>query len=225
MNDRYSAVVRALTGILLALGAIPAMAQAVALKAGTDGAGVEFEVGISPQLGVRLQLDGGSISHHLNKTNVDYDARYRFSNAQALVDWHPFAGAWRVSAGLVYNGNKFDLNALPSAGTFTINGNAYPSASVGALQGTLDYSKVNPYFGTGWGISPKGHGLFGSVDLGVQLQPQHVSLNVTCGAPILGTPACSQLAADVAAEQARLQDQTHVLRVWPVIQLGIGWRF
>ena len=213
--------------LLAALGASggAALAQAVALKGGTDGVGVELEYGISPHFGARLQLDGGSISRHLNKTTVDYDARYRFTNAQALIDWHPLAGAWRLSTGLIYNGNKLDLNATPSGGTYTLNGTAYPAAEVGALQGTLDYTKVNPYLGTGWGISPGGHGFFGSIDLGVQWQPQHVSLQVTCGASIVATPACTQLAADALAEQARLQDQTHVLRLWPVLQLGIGWRF
>jgi len=215
----------AFAAALMSLSTVPASGQAVAVKAGTDGIGLEFEYGIGSVLGARLQLDAGSLSHHLNKTNVDYDARLKFSNALALLDWHPLAGAWRLSTGLVFNDNKFDLTATPSAGSFTINGNTYPSSSVGSLHGSLDYTKVNPYFGTGWGISPHGGGLFGSVDLGVQFQPNHVSLNVTCGASIQGTPACNQLASDVAAEQARLQDQTHSLRLWPVIQAGIGWRF
>jgi outer membrane receptor protein involved in Fe transport len=218
-------LIEVLAATWLSLAAASAFGQAIAVKAGTDGAGLELEYGISAHFGARLQIDGASISRHLNKTSVDYDARLKFSNVQALIDWHPLAGAWRLSTGLVYNNNKVDLTATPSGGTFTINGNTYPAASVGSLQGTLDFTKVNPYFGTGWGISPRGHGLFGSIDLGVQWQPNHVSLSATCGAAIQGTPACSQLATDVVAEQAKLQQQTHFLRAWPVIQLGIGWRF
>jgi uncharacterized membrane protein len=216
---------QALAAAALTLAAASAMAQAVAIKAGTDGAGVEFEYGIGRHFGARLEIDGGSLSRHLNKTSVDYDARLRFANARALVDWHPFGGSWRVSTGIVYNDNKIDLNAAPSGGTLTINGTQYPAASVESLQGTLSYSKIGPYVGTGWGISPKGSGLFASLDLGAQLQPNHVSLSATCGAAIVGTPACSQLAGDVAAEQVRLQEQTHAFRVWQVIQAGIGWRF
>jgi len=215
---------RALIACLSSLAAASSFAQAVAVKAGTDGAGLEFQYGVSEHFGARLQVDGGSISHNIKKTDVQYDARLRFANALALADWHPLAGAWRLSAGLVYNDNKFRLNAVPTGGTFTINGNTYPATDVASLQGTLGYSKVGPYLGTGWGISPRGAGLFGSVDLGVQWQPNHVSLNAACGAPIQGTAACSLLQSDVAAEQARLQDQTRILHLWPVIQLGIGWR-
>jgi len=214
-----------LAASLLSLAAASACGQSVAVKAGTEGFGLEFELGLSDHFGARLQLDGGSISRHINRTDVDYDARLRLSNALALADWHPLAGSWRISAGLAYNNDHFDLTGLASGGSFKINGNSYPAASVGSLQGSLDFTRLDPYVGTGWGISPRGHGLFGSIDMGLQYQPSHVSLRVACGLPIQGTPACGQLASDVAAEQARLQNQTHSLRYWPVLELGIGWRF
>jgi hypothetical protein len=225
MRSPIHPITGALVAATLSLAAGSTFAQAISAKVGTDGAGVELEYGIASHFGARLGIDGGSISHTIDKTSVVYDGRLRFSNVQALADWHPFAGSWRVSAGLVYNDNKVDLTARPSSGTLKINGNTYQAASVGSLQGTLSFTKVNPYIGTGWGISPRGHGFFGTFDLGFQWQPNNVSLTGTCGPAIQGTALCTQLGADVAAEQARLQDQTHFLRLWPVTQLGIGWRF
>ena len=215
----------ALFAAALSLAGTLAQGQALAVKAGTYGVGLELEYGLNSHFGARLQLDGGSISHSINKTSVDYNGHIRFENALALADWHPSAGSWRMSAGLVYNNNRIDLTGVPSSGTFTINHNAYPAASVGSLRGTLDFNKVAPYLGTGWGISPRGAGFFGSLDLGVLWQPQHLSLTATCGAAIQGTPACNQLQTDTATEQTKLQDQTHVFRWWPVLQVGIGWRF
>ena len=215
----------ALVAAALSMATTCAWGQAVAVKGGTYGVGVELEYGLGSRFGARLQLDGGTISHSLNKTSVDYDGHFRFKNALALADWHPFAGSWRMSAGFVYNDNRIDLTAKPTNGSFTINGNTYPAASVGSLHGTLDFNKVSPYLGTGWGISPSGKGFFGSVDLGVIWQPQNVSLTGVCGAPILSTPACNQLQIDVAAEQASLQEQTDAFRWWPLLQLGFGWRF
>jgi len=225
MNHPFRPAMRTLAAVALAGVAGAASAQAVAIKAGTEGAGLEFQYGIGDHFGARLLIDGGTISHHLNKTDVDYDARLRFSNLLALIDWHPYAGSWRFSAGMVFNNNKLDLNGTPSGGTYTLNGTQYPASSVGSLRGTLEFTKLNPYLGTGWGISPRGRGFFGSLDLGIQLQPNHVSLSATCGAAIAATPTCVQLGSDVAAEQARLQDETRSLRYWPVIELGIGWRF
>jgi hypothetical protein len=225
MKAAYRSLIVALFAAALSLEGTSARGQALAVKAGTYGAGLEFEYGLSSHLGARLQLDGGSISHRVNKTSVDYGGRFRFENALALADWHLFASSWRMSAGLAYNNNRIDLNGVPSSGTFTINGNTYPAASIGSLRGTLAFRKVAPYLGTGWGISPSGAGFFGSLDLGVLWQPQHVSLTATCGAPIQGTLACNRLQADTAAEQVRLEDRTHVFRWWPLVQLGIGWRF
>ena len=215
---------RALIAAWLSLTAGSAFGQGIALKAGTDGAGLEFQYAIGDHFGARLQFDYGVIPHSLHETSVDYDARLRFANALGLVDWHPLGGVWRVSGGMVYNLNTYDLSARPSSGTFTINGNTYPASEIG-LRGRLNFSRAIPYLGTGWGTSPHGHGLFGSVDLGLQYQNHHVSLVGTCGPAIQGTATCSQLATDVATEQARLQDKTSSLKFWPVAQVGIGWRF
>jgi len=225
MKAAFLSPIAVVFAAVLSLAGTSAWGQALAVKAGTYGAGVEFEYGLGTHFGARLQVDGGSISHRLNKTSVEYHGHVRFENALALADWHPFGDSWRMSAGLVYNNNRVDLTGAPSNGTFTINGNTYPAASVHSLSGTLDFRKVAPYLGTGWGISPRGAGFFGTLDLGVLWQPQHTSLTATCGASIQGTPACNQLQSDTAAEQANLQDQTHVFRWWPVLQLGIGWRF
>ncbi len=216
---------RGLLAACLSLAAGVASGQGIALKAGTDGAGLELQYALGDHFGARLQVDGGTVSHNLTESSVDYHARLRFSNALALADWHPFGGIWRVSGGVVYNKNKFDLTGQPSSGTFTLNGNTYPAAEIGSLQGRLSFNRAAPYAGTGWGTSPHGHGLYGSVDLGVQFQPNHVSLTAVCGTAIQGTATCTQLGTDVAAERVKLQDKTDRLRYWPLAQVGIGWRF
>jgi hypothetical protein len=225
MRTAIRLIVHALAGATLSLAAASAFAQAIAAKIGSDGAGGELTVGIASRFGARLQVYGGVLSHTINKTNIVYDGKLKFSNTQAMADFHPLGGSWRLSVGLVYDDNKVELNARPSSGTYTINGHTYPASSVGSLQGSMTFSHASPYIGTGWGISPRGRGFFGTVDLGFRYAPNHVSLVASCGPPIQGTPACTQLTADAAAEQSRLEDQTHYVRLWPVGQFGIGWRF
>jgi outer membrane receptor protein involved in Fe transport len=225
MKTRTCLIVKALAGAALSLAAASSFAQAIAAKVGSDGAGGELEFGIARRFGVRFQAYGGVLSHTINKTQIVYDGKLKFSNEQVMFDWHPLAGSWRLSAGLVYDDNKVDLTARPSSGTFTLNGHSYPAASVGSLQGSMTFSHVSPYLGLGWGISPRGRGFFGTIDLGFRYAPNHVLLTASCGAAIQGTPVCSQLAADAAAEQSHLEDETHYVRLWPVGQFGIGWRF
>ncbi len=50
-----------------------------------------------------------------------------------------------------------------------------------------------------------------------------VRLNVTCD---MGNPAlCAQLADDVAAEEAELQRDADDVKYWPVLSLGVSYKF
>ena len=52
------------------------------------------------------------------------------TNVDALVDWYPLAAnRFRLTAGALYNGNKFDARGKPNAaGQFTLNGHTCSAA-------------------------------------------------------------------------------------------------
>ncbi len=71
----------------------------VLLKAGTLGAGLDVSVGMSESLGLRLQANALSYEDDFTESDVDYSADLKLQSAGLLLDWHPFSGVFRVSAG------------------------------------------------------------------------------------------------------------------------------
>jgi hypothetical protein len=50
-----------------------------------------------------------------------------------------------------------------------------------------------------------------------------VTLDVTCNAP--NATLCAQLATDAAAEQGELQDDADGYKYWPVLAIGVSYKF
>lgn len=219
---------RFVAGALFLLAVSPAAWAdvGVLLKAGTLGAGLDVSKGIGDTLGLRLQANAFSFDEDITESNVEYKAELDLRSAGVLLDWHPFSGVFRVSAGAYWNGNETSATGRPTGGTYEINGVTYPSSSIGSLEGQIDFDSVAPYFGIGWASAPKaGRGMTFSFDLGVLYQGEpNVGLTAACGAAL---PAlqCTQLQNDVAAEQASLQEELSDYKFHPVVSIGIGYRF
>lgn len=210
---------------LAAAAAAPAGAQSIAVKGGTTGIGAELGYGLSPMFGLRANLMGGSLSRDEEDSGVRYEGKVKMNSGALLLDLHPFSGTFRLSAGLVFNNNKFDGSATPVSGTIEINNVSYPAADVGNLTAAVRFDKTAPYVGLGWGSSPKSSGgLFFSIDLGAFLSKPTATLTGNCG-PSVPPLACSQLQADIRAEQVQLQDSIDDFKAWPVLTLGLGYRF
>lgn len=214
----------ALATLLVAAGA-PAVAQTVAAKGGTTGLGAEIAVPLTERFATRLWANGGSLSRDQTESGIRYDAKLKFGTAFALADLHPFAGSFRLSAGLAYNDNRFDFTGRGDGSTIEINGVPYNSADVGTLDGRVRFDKTSPYLGIGWGSAPRGAAGFGpTVDLGVMFQRTRASLTGTCG-PSLPAPACTQLQNDLRAEEVQFRDAVDDFKAYPVLSLGLSYRF
>lgn len=215
-------------GILLALSTM-GVAQAdtgITASLGTTGAGLHISLPVMSKMNVRFGVNGLSHSQDGNTDDVDYDFKLKLSTVDALLDYFPMDGAFRLSGGISYNGNKIEVNGRPSAaGTYTLNDHVYPAAAVGSLNGQVDFRNVAPYLGIGWGnavAKDKGWGL--SSDIGVLFQgsPKTALTNQGCTAP---TAVCGQIAADVAAENRALADETSDFKAYPVVRIGVSYKF
>lgn len=201
-----------------------AQAQGVAGQISSAGIGADVSYGLHPMFGLRAKLYGGSLSRDFTESGIRYDAKLKFNSITALADFHPFAGGFRLSAGLMANSTKFDLTGKAESGTIEINGVRYNAADVGTVHGRVSFD-TSPYLGLGWGTAPTGGtGVFFSSDFGVLFQKTKASLTGACG-PSLPAPACTQLQSDLRAEEQQFRDAVDDFKLYPLLSVGVGYRF
>ena len=189
-------------------------------RVGTLGYGLEISAGVSDKLSLSAGFNNISRSRQDKSGDVDYDFDLRLRSAEVLANYHPFAGAFRLRAGVLFNRNEFGLTGKPGASGYDFNGTTYTEAEVGTLTGKLSFNKSAPYIGLGWGNRPNGSwGV--TFDLGAVYQGKpKLGLEATGG-----TAPPPTLAADLEAERQQAEDDLSSFKWWPVIQLGLYFRF
>lgn len=203
-----------------------AMNHDLSLSAGTTGVSLHVSTPLNDRFSLRV---GGSLLERGKSErtrSVDYDFQLRLRTIDVLFDYYPTDHGLRLTGGLMFNGNRIDAAGLPNAsGSYLINNRHYSAAEAGRLDGRIDFRKLAPYLGIGWGRKPqadKGWGV--AVDMGAMLQGRPRVALATSGCS-LPQPMCAQLAEDVNVERASLSDKVDSFRVYPVIRAGVTYRF
>jgi hypothetical protein len=186
--------------------------------------GVHLSVPVQPNVNARFGVNAMNYSYSDNTSDVDYDFKLKLQTFDALLDWFPAGGGFRLSGGVVYNGNKVDARARSnSTGSYTFNGRTYTAADAGTVNGRIDFRKAAPYLGIGWGnalAKDKGWGF--SADLGVLFQGAPRTSMTSSGCTL---PDCSQLQSDITAENRKLNDEVDSFKAYPVIRFGVSYKF
>jgi hypothetical protein len=194
----------------------------VSAKIGTLGYGGDLTVGVLPQLNVRAGFNTFSFaintrddSEGATKISADLDLQ----TIPILLDWHPYAGGFRVSAGMVVNNNEVSLYAVPGD-TVKINDVEY---GLQHLDGKATFNQVAPYLGIGAGnAADTSSHLHFSCDFGVMFQGEaNIELHATASNPALQTI----LDADVEQQRKTSEDDVSVFKFYPVIAIGLSYTF
>ncbi|MBI3570290.1 MAG: hypothetical protein HY082_04195 [Gammaproteobacteria bacterium] len=208
------------TVLILALPVTVAYADVgVNLKAGTLGAGVELSKGLSDKFSVSLGFNTYNYKTSDTTSDISYDFKFELQSAALLANYHPFSGVFRLTGGVLYDNNELSLTGKPSGANYTINGVTYSSSAVGNLTGKLTFNKTAPYLGIGWGNRPNSR--FGlSADIGALYQGSpKLSLSAT------GALSDPVLAADLERERASAESDLSKYKWYPVLSLGMYFRF
>ncbi len=214
----------ALTGLLMVTGAdrLSAADIGASLKFGSPGFGGDMTVDISEKVNLRTGLNYFSLTIVPEEERADSEnitAELRLLTVPLLVDWHPFHGNFRLSAGLAWNGNKISASAKPGE-ELDFNDRAYMVAD---FYGEISFNRISPYLGFGYGNAVAGDSRWTlSLDIGVFYhgEPQ-VDAHATAAHPAL-QPAMDR---DLAKEVADLEDDLRPYRFYPVLTLGLSYRF
>jgi hypothetical protein len=177
---------------------------------GLGGLGVDLGYAIMPDfVNLRAGLNGGlnstgTITPDVTPYNYDLTTGYKTLG----LDWHPFGGSFRLSAGYAWSDIKLDLN---TTGTYT-----YGSQTVtGTAAAQIKYANA-PYLSLGWGNhAPTKGGLFFNTELGAMLTGQpDVTLSESTG---------TVTQANIDAERNKVRSDA--MGFFPIAKLGLGYTF
>lgn len=205
----------------------------VGATAGTLGAGLTVTVPVLPVLNARLWGTGLGFdvdvdiddSDGVPDNELEFDGDVTLGAVGGMLDYHPFANGLRFSLGVLYSLNKFDGDATCDVLACEVGGQPAVITQGDRLNGEVDYTGVAPYLGLGWGNAVDEDGrLTFSFDLGVMFTG---SPDVTVRCSQVSGGAAPQALCDAQADQEEddLEDEIGEFDVYPVLSIGLAYRF
>jgi len=150
-----------------------------------------------------------------------------------LLDWHPFAGKFFLSGGIVLNNSSIAISNKDTSATVNWNGNNYITKDM-HLNGEVKFQPFAPYLGMGWFAAPSSRGGFGfSAEFGVMYSgPPDINLTVNGQAANQNNPtnyfnvaADPTFQQDLTREEQKLEEDYKKYRFYPVLTLGVTYAF
>jgi len=194
---------------------------AVTGKVSTLGLGGEVTIPIVPNLNTRLGINAFGYDYRGTEGDIKYDLDLQLRSFSGLLDWHPFAGSFRLSGGLLVNQNELSAQARFTTDQL-IGGTIYRPAQIGTLRGSIGFDDLAPYVGIGWGnaVGEDKRWRF-VIDLGVVFQGSP-RVSLTADGLLAADPAFQ---ADLARERKELAEGLDAFRFYPVVAFGISYKF
>jgi hypothetical protein len=217
----------------------PFSALAVAVKVGTLGIGFDIATPLAKKFNLRAGASFFSYSPNITEDGINVNGTLTFRSGTANLDWFPFGNAFRVSPGVTfYNGNSLKAVAtVPGGQTFDLNDTTYTSSKADPVTGTFNVlfgNKAAPSLTIGTGnMLPRKAGKHWSVpfEFGAEFTSSPTLTLALAGSACDQFGNCSKIAtnpttqANVLAEQKKLQDDISPLQAFPIISIGLGYKF
>ena len=212
----------------------------VGLHGGTLGLGVNAGYDFSNDLAIRGLVNYFTLDFDKEKAGNKYEGELDLRSLGLVLDWHPFWGAFRVTGGGFLNRNR--LSASTQGMDLGIGLGTYDAD----LNFQMDFEKAVPYVGIGWTSGRGRGGLAFTADIGALFRSSpRVSAS---GRALGGAIECEfsvsrdgdaevhcpdgrvpdellKLGSNLQDEHQQLLDDLDKLKVYPVVSLGVSYRF
>lgn len=218
------------------------------VNVGTQGVGFNLGYEFNRYLKLRFRAAWLSYTYNTDWEDADVEAKLNGNNSGILLDVHPFAGKFRVSAGVNFNPLSVEADATMKNGalenlpekTYTWGGYDYVVKQVdgeASVHAQYKWRTAQPYLGIGWASDGDGdRSLYFSFDLGVNFMGSGNFSISTSGAQIWQKPAGAPDDQLKPVDNALLRDSVKEegkdffkiadkIYVYPVLQIGMGYRF
>jgi hypothetical protein len=216
---------------LLLLGS--PMAQAAdygfGVKVGTLGLGAEVTTHLTDKVSARFGANWFSFETEGTEDQIDYNVDLNLGSFAALLDWHPMAGRFHLTGGVLVNNNELKLKTS-GQDDYEIGNETYTGEL--HVKGVMNFRRTAPYVGLGWGMAPvkTGHWAL-AIELGLLYQGEP---RVDLTAEGTATRQSDGLVIDVTndpdfqenlvQEQKNLQDDLKDFKFYPVASIGIMYK-
>lgn len=203
----------------------PAMAQeassgiGVGVTGGTLGLGPEVNFR-SNNFGVRGSATFFGFGRSVESDGVEYDGDLKLRSFGGSVDFYPGGGGFRLSAGARISRNRVELEARPTSDV-EIGDEVFTPEEIGVLSGEIRANKVAPTLTVGYG-GGKDRGVYFGIDAGVMFQGSPKVRNLTTTGTLASDPTFQ---AELARERAEIEEDVDSFKIYPILQLGLGFRF
>lgn len=222
-------IIPVVSALALAALSVPAMALerpniSVGPSIGTTGLGGDISLRFNDHWGMNLGHQSFSHDTTYEDTDLTYDADLELETSSLTAEFYPMGNRFFIAAGVVKPDNYLSVNAVPTGGQYTFEGNTYDSSDVESISGNAGLGdSVSPYLGIGFkSNNEKGLGFFSEIGV-YQLDPS-ANLNATYSAT--ADPAVrAQLDQDLQKEENELEDSIDKFGLYPVAKMGIMYTF
>jgi hypothetical protein len=208
----------------------------IAFKANTLGAGIDIATPLSRSFNLRASANLFAFAYPFNIDGINYDAQFRFRSGQLSLDWFPEHGGFHISPGLLYFKNNLSSPAsVPAGQYFELGSQGFTNSVDDPLGGTasVTYSR---------NIAPTLMMGFSNI---IPRSGKHLSMPYEFGVAYTGTPrvnvalngtactyqGCFDAATNQEAQQSltqeiiKLNNELKYLPVYPIISMGLAYRF
>ena len=196
---------------------------AIGAALGTAGYGPFVILTASKNITATLGYTFFNFDYDTTSSDADYTGKLKLSNVQAILNWHPLAGAFHLSAGAFLSNNKISATGKPKGDTtYDIGDVTYTAAQVGTLSGSVELAKgAVPYLGLGWSKKALKSGFGCFFDIGV-LFTSSAKASLSATGPISSD---ATFKTNLRKEETKLNKDLEPLRYYPIIQFGLMYRF
>lgn len=214
----------------------------VDVNVGTLGAGLSLGYEFNKYLKARVRAGFLSYDHDDTWSDVDVMGEFTGNNMGLMLDYHPFGGSFRLTAGLTITDLAVDVQGSMDRRNFAEHvGKVYDFGGYKFIikdedvraKAEYKWNKVQPYLGIGWSSDGEGDAeVYFTFDMGVNFMGTgDLSVSYSGGADVImpdgtKTEISEQILEKAIREEGKdFFDIADNISVYPVIQLGVGVRF
>jgi len=229
---KTAALLPAACGLLLAVHA--ASAHEIYAKAGFPGVGAGYAHSLNEHFGVQVDFSTlGTISRNGVAEKLRYNADMKADELDVYGNWFPFGGSFRLSGGLLSRTLEVNVNGRSTPDGNISIGNIEIPYQGDAVQARVEWPKIAPYLGIGWGHHARHEAGFGFIaDLGVSFGSPKATLALSDDlrgkldeAAKLRPGINTDVDAEINRQRRAIAKDVETVKVFPHVFVGVSYQF